>query len=261
MIKIEDVLQIPTFSGNEELMIEFIRGFCIENNFKFYLDKKNNIYITKGELSQGEFYPCIVAHTDTVHYDQDELIVNGENITIKSLLTSDNKTKLIGWNAISDRATGIGGDDKCGIYICLKMLLQLEKIKVAFFVEEEIGMQGSKLADENFFMDVGYAIQFDAPTMNWFSRTLLGENIWTEQFFNKLKPLLDENYIDNISRDPYTDVFQLRKKFNICCAVFPTGYYNQHTKSEYVIPEETEQCILIGMDAIKILGNKKYDFF
>lgn len=260
MIKLEDVLKIPTYTGCEDLMIEFIRGFCLENNLEHYLDSKNNIYVTKGELCQDSFYPCVVAHTDTVHRDQEELILSGNDIKIKNLLTSEGKTKLIGWNPISDVPTGIGGDDKCGIYICLKLLLELDTIKAVFFVEEETGMHGSKIADKNFFKDVGYAIQFDAPTNNWFSRTLLNLPLWNEGFLLELQPILESNKVDNISTDPFTDVYQLRKKFDFCCAVFPTGYYNQHTRSEYVIPEETEQCYLMGLESIKKLGLVKYKF-
>ncbi len=258
MIKLEEILEIPTFTGSEDMMVEFIRDFCIKNNFDHYLDKKNNIYITKGVVGEEEYYPCLVAHTDTVHRDQEDLLLNGEKITIKNLLTSEGKTKLMGWNSLRDVPTGIGGDDKCGIYICLKMLLELDQVKVAFFVEEETGMHGSKVADKEFFNNVGYAIQFDAPTANWFSQTLLGEKLWTNEFFDDVRPVLENNNIDNISKDPFTDVYQIRKKFNICCAVFPTGYYNQHSVREYVVPEEKEKCIQVGLEAVKKLGNKRF---
>lgn len=260
MIKLEQVLEIPSYSGKEQLMIDFIKGFCENHKLSYYLDSKSNIYVTKGEIKKEEFYPCVVAHTDTVHHDQIELINTKTNITIKSLLTGDNRTKLMGWNPHNDCPTGIGGDDKCGVYICLKMLLDSDVLKAVFFVEEETGMHGSKVADPKFFDNVGYAIQFDAPTNNWFSETLLGIPLWNKNFFNAVENTLSENKIDNISNDPFTDVLQLRKKFDFCCAVFPTGYYNQHSKYEYVIPEETEQCFNIGMQTVKNLGRIKYKY-
>lgn len=258
MIKLEEVLEIPTCSGKEELMVEFIKGFCEKNNLEYFTDKKNNVYVTKGNLDSGEFYPCVVAHTDTVHFDQDEMISKGSKITIKNLLTSHGKTKWMGWDSDRNVPTGIGGDDKCGVYICLKLLLKFEKIKAVFFVEEETGMHGSKVADKDFFQNVGYAIQFDAPTNNWFSETLLSIPLWNEKFMNEVAPVLKKNNIDNISRDPFTDVLQLRKKFDFCCAVMPTGYYNQHSKNEYVLPEETEQCYVMGIETIEKLGNNKF---
>lgn len=260
MINLKQVLEIPTYTGKEDLMIEFIEKFCKENRLDYYLDSMRNIYVTKGEIKENEFYPCVVAHTDTVHRDQIDLINTRTNIKIKSFPSEDNSTILMGWDPKKNSATGIGGDDKCGVYICLKMLLESEVLKAAFFVQEETGMHGSKKSDPDFFKNVGYAIQFDAPTNNWFSKTLLGIPIWNDNFFDACKVTLNENKIDNISHDPYTDVLQLRKKFDFCCAVFPTGYYNQHSSTEYVIAEETEQCLKLGIQAINKLGKIKYTF-
>jgi hypothetical protein len=35
------------------------------------------------------------------------------------------------------KPTGIGGDDKCGVYACLELLKELPNLKAAFFVSEE----------------------------------------------------------------------------------------------------------------------------
>jgi len=259
MVTLKEVLEIPSFSGMEDLIVEFIVKFCEQHNLDYYVDDYKNVYVTKGKLKKGEYYPCVVAHTDTVHFDQKEMIRNREKITIKES-KHGKKTKLMGWNDMTDQATGIGGDDKVGVYICLNMLLEFDTIKAAFFVEEEIGMRGSKKADPNFFENVGYAIQFDGPTRNWFSKTLMGKNLWNEEFLNDVKPLLETYNVDNFSIDPFTDVLQIVEKFGICCSVFPTGYYNQHSKNEYVIPEETEECYQLGKEAIEVLGLKKYIF-
>ncbi len=48
----------------------------------------------------------------------------------------------------------------------MELLKELPNLKVAFFVSEETGCHGSRKADKDFFKDVGYAIQFDAPE-NW----------------------------------------------------------------------------------------------
>lgn len=259
MVTLKEVLEIPSFSGMEDLVVEFIVKFCEQHKLDYYLDDHLNVYVTKGKVKKGEYYPCVVAHTDTVHHDQKEMIRNRGKITIKETM-SGNKTKLMGWNDITDKPTGIGGDDKVGVYICLNMLLEFDTIKAAFFVQEEVGMRGSKQADPKFFKNVGYAIQFDGPTRNWFSKTLMGKNLWNEEFLTDVKPLLENYSVDNFSIDPFTDVLQIVEKFGICCAVFPTGYYNQHSAFEYVIPEETQECYNLGKEAIEVLGSKKYLF-
>ena len=259
MVTLNEVLEIPSYSGMEDRVIDFIVEFCNKHNLEWYLDDYNNVYVTKGKIKDGEHYPCVVAHTDTVHYDQMDMVKNNEKIKIVES-TIGGKTKLTGWCESTNSPTGIGGDDKVGVYICLNLLLEFDVIKAAFFVEEETGMRGSREADPNFFENVGYAIQFDGPTRNWFSKTLMGKNLWDEDFLTDVKPLLESYSVDNFSIDPFTDVLQLVEKFGFCCSVFPTGYYNQHSKNEYVIPEETEECYNLGKDALKVLGLKKYTF-
>lgn len=259
MLSLRNVLKIPSYSGHEDLVLMYIENYCINNKIKFKTDYKGNIYITKGSLSEGEFYPCILAHTDTVHKDQIDLIEKQIDLDIDEFKV-DGKTILYARHPLSGLATGIGGDDKCGVYICLKLLEKFDKIKCAFFVEEEIGMLGSSNCDLEFFEDVGYALQFDAPTADWFSLSCSGHKLWTEEYFFAIEDVLENYNVKNISTDPFTDVVQLRKKFDFCCSVLPTGYYNQHSANEYVIEQETESCVNLAVDFLQKLGHKKYYF-
>ncbi len=258
MVSLKNVLEIPSCSNMEDLVIEFIINFCISNNLQYEVDDHQNVYVTKGQLSENEYYPCVVAHTDTVHYDQKMMIKNREKIKIIEHTGTNGKLILQGWDKKANRPTGIGGDDKAGVYLCLKMLLEFDVIKAAFFTGEEIGMTGSKHADHTFFKNVGYAIQFDGPTRNWFTETLRSENIYNKEFLTEIQPLLDVYEVTNFSADPYTDVYQLMKKFDFCCANLPTGYYDWHTAEEYVVPEETEECFQLGKESVQKLGLKKY---
>ena len=254
MLELEDILKIPTYSGREDMLVDKIEDFCLSNKLVYHKDHKNNLYVVKGD---AEYYPCVVSHTDTVHNDQENLISENENLEILSK-SFDGLTFLTALN--NGVESGIGGDDKCGVWICLNLLQKLENIKCAFFTEEEVGMKGSRECDVDFFKNVGYALQFDAPTDNWFSKSCSGFNLWTENFFQKVEPLLKEYGVDNISKDPFTDVVQLRKKFDFCCSVLPTGYYNQHSAHEYVIKEHTQKCLKLGFDFLNTLGFDKYAF-
>ena len=70
MTFLKEILEIPSFSGMEQLVVNYIVNFCKKHGFSYFKDKYNNVYITKGTINEGEYYPCVVAHTDTVHYDQ-----------------------------------------------------------------------------------------------------------------------------------------------------------------------------------------------
>lgn len=260
MINLKDVLSIPSVSKREDRVIEFILDFCRKNDLYHYLDEKRNIYVQKGSLNEDEYFPCVISHMDTVHSDQDYLVDKNINLNIFELYNefSDYKPILVAYDPITKLKTGIGGDNKCGVYVCLKLLEELDNIKIAFFVEEEIGMLGSSSLDPKFFENVGYALQPDAPTNNWFSRTCSGHRLWTEEFFSIVGGILEKYNIDNISRDPFTDVVQLRKNFDFCCAVLPVGYYNQHCADEYVVESDTKLCVELAKDIISDLGNRKF---
>jgi len=238
------------------MVSSFVESYCLNNGYNFEKDLKGNIYITKGK---ADYYPCVVAHMDTVHKDQIDLVDKGLSLNILETV-ENNFTVLSAINPVTGMPTGIGGDDKCGVYICLALLEKVDNIKVALFVEEECGMLGSKNLSFKFFQNVGYALQFDAPTKNWFSYSCSGVRLWSDEFFSVVAPVLKQHLINNISKDPFTDVVQLRKYFDFCCAVLPTGYYDQHTVDEFVVEEHTFECLEIGKKVIENLGEKKYIF-
>ncbi|MDB0059658.1 hypothetical protein N9F18_00720 [bacterium] len=163
---LKEVLSIPSVSGDESMVRDYIIEYAKNNGIEYYTDSKKNLYLTKGsdKMTSGEYYPCVVSHMDTVHGSHRELIETKTNLIIEN---SEMGT-LIAKHPTTKEQTGIGGDDKCGVYVCLEMFERFDVLKGAFFVEEEIGMLGSKQADDKFFENVGYAIQFDAPSSNYF---------------------------------------------------------------------------------------------
>ena len=129
---LKEVLSIPTVTYHEERMVEFLCDWLTENKIPYYLDTNLNVYATKGILdSEEEYYPCVISHTDTVH-DIDTI-----NIREEQLPNTEGQLKLA-YKAYNDLGlpTGIGGDDKCGVFACLKLLKELPVLKAAFFVSE-----------------------------------------------------------------------------------------------------------------------------
>ncbi len=79
------------------------------------------------------------------------------------------------------------------------------------------------------------------------------------EFFTKIDEILTENMVNedmDYMRHPYTDVWALRNKYNFSCINFSIGYYNYHTRNEYVIPEDVFNGIKIGREMISSLGYK-----
>lgn len=253
---LKKILSIPSKTFKEEKLIKFITEWLKSNDIKYYVDTHKNIYAEK-MTNEYEYVPCVVCHTDTVH-NNDIIIVKEE-----MLPNSQNKLSLSlkGYDE-NGNPTGIGGDDKCGVYACLMSLKTLDNIKAAFFVSEEIGCVGSKNADPDFFDDVGYVIQFDAPFDWMVSEVCSGEKLFKRDsvFFDACHKVLTENLDDRqeYMRHPYTDVYALRKSFDFSCINISIGYHDYHTSNEYVVVDETNKGIDIGIQMIHSLGNKKY---
>lgn len=257
---LKEVLSVPTATYKEDLMIDFLEKWLTEKNISHYKDSYGNVYATKkiNEVSDDFYYPCVISHTDTVHG------LNRINVREEQLLNAQKELKLA-LKAYNDNGspTGIGGDDKCGVYACLTLLEELPFVKAAFFVSEETGCHGSRNADKPFFHDVGYAIQFDAPE-NWmvtekcFGHVLFDRN---SDFFRSCDEVLKEGMNQSDMQymvHPYTDVYALRSQFDFSCINFSIGYYDYHSKHEYVIVDDVYNGIDMGKKMIEKLGYQRH---
>ena len=254
---LKDVLSVPTKTYQEDMMVEFITNWLKTNNIDYYVDDYMNIYATKGYPTGDNFYyPCVISHTDTVHNldtinIREEYLKNAQGIE---------KLSLKAYNDIG-LPTGIGGDDKCGVFACLMLLKDLSHLKAAFFVSEETGCHGSLNSDPEFFENVGYGIQFDAPE-NWMiTETCFGQKLFDRDsdFFRSCDKVLTESMDNEKMRymsHPYTDVYSLRLKYDFSCINFSIGYYDYHTKNEYVVVEDVYSGISMGKEIINLLGYK-----
>ena len=256
---LKEVLSVPTKTYQEHLMVDFLVNWLTENNIEHYVDNKMNIYATKKETSDlpdDFFFPCVISHTDTVHHL--------DSINIEEMMLKNSQGELKpSLKAFNDEGlpTGIGGDDKCGVFACLTLLKELPYLKAAFFVAEETGCHGSNAADKNFFENVGYGIQFDAPE-NWMiTEKCFGQLLFDRgtEFFEKIDKVLTEGMINEQMQymvHPYTDVYALRTKFDFACINFSIGYYDYHTRDEYVVIEDVFNGIEMGRKMINELGYK-----
>jgi hypothetical protein len=176
-------------------------------------------------------------------------------------LQEEGKTILTGIDSETMRPSGIGGDDKCGVFLCLEMLDTLDNVKVALFVSEEIGCVGSRQADPGFFSNVGYAIQYDSPMGNSMSLTLMGKKLFNEQsdFGQKVSSQILEHGVTSWERHPYTDIWPLMEKFGFSCLNLAAGYHRYHTDNEYVVVEEVENAFNLGLKLHELLGENFYE--
>ena len=246
------VLAVPTLSGNEDQLIMFLLRHFQQEGFRFHVDQKLNIYVTKGHVTDGEAYPCFAAHTDSVHpLGPIKIVQSGVG----------DQLKLCGEDLYGN-PTGCGGDDKAGVFICLEMLEKFPVCKAVFFVEEEIGYRGSKASDPKWFEDVGYFIEFDSPNADIMTYRCCGLQLFPDDgpFSDILVPIAKEHGVIKWQNHPYTDVLPIKERSNFPCLNLPGGYFKMHSSQEYVLVSAVENTIKMTTRLVKALGSQRYVF-
>lgn len=266
--KFKELLSVPSKTYQEEDMVEYL---CDElesiEGVTFYRDGMMNIYATKGTIGEGEYYPMFIAHTDTVHSKIDKIVVKEEKLKRPNTFGKTFDDTLVDVLKAYDEngnPTGIGGDDKCGIFICLELLKQLDKVKIGLFVSEETGCHGSSKCDESFLQDVGYITQYDAPGNHLITEICSGVRLFERdsEFFKKSLEVITETFGNEmlIQSHPYTDVSQLKKKIDVSCINISCGYYNMHTPQEFISIEDVKLAIEVGKNMVNVLGLNKHEY-
>jgi len=250
--RLKGILEVPTFFNREHQLLRYLIGYLKNTNYTYEIDIAGNLYITKGI---ADTYPCVCAHTDSVHEHTD--------ITIHEV-TYKNKLRLIGKRASTNAQCGIGADDKAGVFVCMELLEQLPILKVALFAGEEFGCVGSQNSDAKFFNNVGYVMEFDCPGSADVTHYCNGVQLFDEngEFYSVVKPILTEamGVEPKLHRHPYTDVWPLKRNYPVSCINIATGYYKYHTQNEYVIVDDVFNAVTMGKSCIEKLGNQAYIF-
>jgi di/tripeptidase len=243
---LKNILAVPTQSRREMLMLQWLSRYFEDRGYPFYFDPSGNLYVTKGRPARNSYYPCVMAHTDSVH----------DPIPVQ---IAEDQGKLIAVDG-DLRQCGLGGDDKAGIFICLSLLERLPALKAAFFVSEEIGCVGSRECDPAFFDDVGYAIEFDSPCDSIMSYSCDGTRLFPDQgkFADIMVPLVLAHGVDQWQHHPYTDISIIARKFGFSCLNLPAGYFRMHTREEYVVISAVRNSVALGQKLIQALGHKYY---
>ena len=254
-----ETMQVPSCSRYEFRMAAFVMMWARKNGIGYEFDKKGNVYLTKGKLAEGEFYPCVTAHMDTVQDKAKPYALAGAELPLRTRRVKSTTSDEVRHEIFID-GQGIGADDKLGVYISLQLMKKFDKIKAVFFVEEEIGMMGSKELVKDFFKDVAYVIGWDSPDIIRGAWNCSGTQLFSKDFYeNHLRDIIKDWGFkgSDLHREPFTDVIQIREKTGITCMNFGNGGYQAHSSTEYLVIEHVDHAVGMGEDIIRRLGNKQ----
>lgn len=227
MERLIELYNIASPSGKEKRMAKYIMTGLKKMGVSYRKDKAGNIYAVKGNATT---YPCVVAHIDEVH--------RNKTGNYGAYVVADEI--VIGYDRKKKRQTGIGADDKNGIWICFKMLECFRNMKCVFFVGEETGCVGSSRTDMDFFSDCRFVIQCDRKGNSDIVTRINGTELCSEEFIRAVEP---EKYGYAECWGLTTDVYTLKRRgLPVSCINLSCGYYNPHTDTENTILKDLIKC-------------------
>lgn len=233
----------PKYEGRKnESINEFFAELCcltqgeLKSVLPALLRQRNykDIIVEDGFIyAKGDVPVVLTAHLDTVHKNP--------------IVDYYEKTNERGDHIIYS-PQGIGGDDRCGVYMILRIVEKF-KCSVVFCEDEESGCIGSKkfckteyikdLSECNYMIGLDRAHANDAVFYDCDNREFvefISENIGYKEEFGS-----------------FSDISYLAPKAGIAAVNLSCGYYSAHTTSEYVNIEEMEDTI----DAVLFLLDQK----
>jgi putative aminopeptidase FrvX len=250
-----ELMSVPTSSSNEYRLVTFIILWARRNNIHYEFDDYGNVYLTKGEIKEGEYYPCVTAHLDSVQSKQKTYAQAGQPLQVKTRISTINKKHEIYVDGM-----GIGGDDKAGVLIGLSMFSHLDTLKACFFLEEEIGCKGSAKLNKEWFKDVGYVMGFDSPDLNRAAYACSGVKLFSANFFKTyMQDICKKHGLTKFQSEPFTDVKEIREQTGIMCMNFGSGYYNAHSEREYCVIEDMDTACRMGVELIEFIGLTRHE--
>ena len=181
--------------------------------------------------AQGTFPVLLVAHMDTVHKTLPvNLELDKESMTLSS-------------------PQGIGGDDRCGIYMILQIIKRFP-CSVLFTEDEEIGCIGArKFAQQSWVKDLQFNYMIELDRAGWNDAVFYDcDNKDFEKF------ILQEFF--ELKYGSYTDICEIAPVVGCAAVNLSCGYYKAHTVNEYVSLREMRQSI---KEVLKLLMRTQAD--
>jgi hypothetical protein len=171
--------------------------------------------------------PLLCSHLDTVNKEvtlrHNDFISNEGTIRLSKL----------------SKARCLGGDDRCGVYIMMRLIEDMKSDKIArdrysfgFFFDEEIGGIGSTFYTKTeHFKQSSYSCFIGLDRRNHIQGV---PEVALYGFDNEL--LIDifkeEGYVEAMGS--FTDSSNLSSTCDIACINLSVGYNNEHTPNEYI---------------------------
>lgn len=185
--------------------------------------------------AEGDVPVMLTAHMDTVHHD---------NCTI--VCTSEDGNVVMS-------PQGIGGDDRCGIYMCLR-ILETHHCSVLFTEDEEIGCVGAHKFTKTDYKpkQLNYIIEFDRKNAN--------DAVFYDCDNKDFEEFITTDTGFKTAYGSCSDISYVAPHLRVAAVNFSCGYYNPHTQHEYVKYDEMNTNIERAIAIIDKPCDKPFEY-
>ena len=219
----------------------YMKGYLASKKYKV-IDQDGFLY------AKGTVPVLLVAHMDTVHKEQCKEIIN-----VNGKLSSPQ---------------GIGGDDRCGVFIIMNLVKKL-KCSVLLCEDEETGGVGARkftdavyerndnngnIIKEKYIehLDVNYMIEFDRKGNN--------DAVFYSGDKKEFIDFIEDATGFKFAYGSFSDISVLMPAAKLSAVNLSSGYYNAHTISEYVMYDEMIDTIDAATALIKENCEKPFEY-
>lgn len=175
--------------------------------------------------AKGELPYLVTAHMDTVH---------------KVQVSRYSVHRFKGMHRIQSKV-GIGGDDRCGVWMIVRMVLDGYRPSILFCEDEEIGSVGAgkfcktkyldDLCDMRYLIELDRAHEKDAVFYDCDNKDFTKFILETTEYHEEM--------------GSFSDIVELSENSGIASVNLSCGYYNAHKTSEYVMFEEMQNTLKV----------------
>jgi len=213
--------KLPPYEPKNKVNLEGLKYICqisktdlhewISVQMKEYYSEEKAHITPEYIFFEGDIPILLCAHLDVVHKDQPiDFIYNSNTGVITS-------------------PTGIGGDDRCGVYAILSILKATGKKPYLFFsTDEETGSKSTEKAASDlvsFKEKINFAIQID--------RRGKDDSVYYTCGNKKFKSWID-SFGFKEQTGSRTDICVFINKWDIAAVNLSSGYYNEHKSDEFI---------------------------
>lgn len=205
----------------------YMKGYLSSKKYK-PIDEDGFLY------AKGTVPVLLVAHMDTVHHEQCKEIINR--------------------NGKMSSPQGIGGDDRCGIFIIMNLVKELN-CSVLLCEDEEKGTVGAKKFTKTEYiknLDVNYMIEFDRKN----SSDAVFYTCDNKEFINFVTDVTGFKQ----ATGSFSDISTLMPVAGLSAVNLSCGYYNAHHVTEYVIYDEMMDTVEAAKVLIKEECEKPFEY-